>query len=215
MGNPTKRQVGKENISFVYLFSMFSNTKRSRNRREEKKLKSGENQQSLSATASEDVFIHTQAFRHRTPSTQPFERWQTVKLHLSGQHSQFQKFKYFSEGQSCGHIAQTKQENEEITGRMDGRIRAGVMRVLVLPTGFVNRKLLKYRTCCVTSLPNPGEPDSGFLTQRAMEMELKKSETQALLLSNLNLRIPQGQAPKVMSRLVWFTTSSPIITLLP
>lgn len=188
---------------------------RSGKRREEKKLKSGENQQSLSATASEDVFIHTQAFHHRTPSTQPFERWQTVKLHLSGQHSQFQKFKCFSEGQSCGHIAQTKQENEEITGKMDGRIRAGITRVLgVLWTGFVNRKLPKYRTWCVTSLPTPGEPDSGILTQRAMEMARKKSETQALLLSNLNLRIPQGQAPKVMSRLVWFTTSSPIITLL-
>ena len=33
------------------------------------------------------------------------------KPQLSGQHGQFPKFKDFSKGQSCGHIAQTKQEN--------------------------------------------------------------------------------------------------------
>ena len=73
IGNPAKRQIRKKSISFVYSFGKFSNMKRSRKRRKKKKLilKSGENQQSLSVTASEEVFIHAPAFHHSSPSTQP------------------------------------------------------------------------------------------------------------------------------------------------
>lgn len=62
-------------------------------------------------TASEEVLIHTLAFHHSSPSTQPSQHQSTAKPQLSGQHGQFPKFKDFSKGQSCGHIAQTKQEN--------------------------------------------------------------------------------------------------------
>ena len=68
--------------------------------------------------------------------------------------------------------------------------------IIIAPLGRGEKKLLHYKTECVMSLQGSQTP--GTLTQKAVEMELKRPDTQALLRFSQSLGIPQGEAPRVM-----------------
>lgn len=176
--------------------------------------------------ALEKVSIHVQAIHHRTPSTEPSLCWPTAKPHLSGQDSQFQKLKDFSEGQCCGHIAQTKQENAEIREKVGG---GGWWYVLGLckacDTSSPNRICKQVRTTPFEnkrsylntrpSVPLPSPPRSAraclaSLLRRPNKCDCSQVPKHSYRPTQTS-EFPRGSALKVMSSLGGFTISSPTI----